>query len=127
MINPQSLEELLSALGALLETRGLAYSIVTVGGASLSLLELSIRPTRDLDVVALVEGDAYLKADPLPGPLLDAARDIAAVFGLDDDWLNAVAASVIDHGLPKGFAEGFRFGATVLSRSSPHQDSTRSA
>lgn len=105
MIEPDRLESLLSGLGDLLQSRGLSYSIATIGGASLALLRLGVRPTRDLDVVALVDQGLYSKADPLPAPLLEAARDIAAAFGIEEDWLNAVASSVMDHGLPEGFAE----------------------
>lgn len=117
MIQADRLEELLSALGELLETRGLSYSIATIGGASMALLRLNVRATRDLDVVALVDEGKYSKADPLPAPLLRAAADVANVFGIEPEWLNAVAASVMDHGLPAGFAdraEVRRYGALTL-------------
>src|SRR5438445_6289748 len=87
MIEPGQIERLLSALGDLLESRGLSYSIVTIGGASLALLGLGVRPTRDLDVVALLDEGLYSKADPLPARLVEAAQDLAA-FGVDQDWVN---------------------------------------
>jgi hypothetical protein len=105
MISADAMEDLLTALGDLLEARGLAYSVVTVGGGSLMLLKLSIRPTRDLDVVALLENDTYVKADPLPGPLIDAARDIGTAMGVGGNWLNAGPASLLDFGLPAGFRQ----------------------
>lgn len=117
MIQPDRLEELLLALGELLETRGLSYAIATIGGASLALLRLNVRATRDLDVVALVDDGRYSKADPLPAPLQQAASDVANAFGIEQDWLNAVAAGVMDQGLPAGFAERAeirRYGALTV-------------
>jgi hypothetical protein len=104
VISPDGLEELLEALGGLLQARGHAYTVVTVGGGSLLLLKLGIRPTRDLDVIALAVGGEYRKAATLPAPLVDAARDVGIAAGVGEHWLNAGPAGLMDFGLPAGFA-----------------------
>lgn len=118
MISRRTLNQLLNALGALLEARGLAYSVVAIGGSSLLLRGLSVRTTEDLDVVALVEDGAYRKADPLPQRLVEAARDVGVAAGVREDWLNAIAADVMNPpGLPAGFAQRadvYTFGALTV-------------
>jgi hypothetical protein len=109
-----------AALGALSETlaaRELEYELVAVGGSGLLLLGLISRPTRDLDIVAVVEDGAYVPAAVLPVPLVEAVRDIGEVLGIGPDWLNAGPAALMDFGLPEGFAERAevrRFGALTL-------------
>lgn len=105
MINPRRLEELLEALGQLLEARGHTYTLITVGGGSLLLQRLSVRPTRDLDVIAVGNGGALRKAEVLPTPLLAAARDVGVAAGVGENWLNAGPAGLMDLGLPAGFDE----------------------
>ena len=73
------LDDALDTLGALLARRGMSYELAVVGGSSLLLLGLSNRVTQDLDAVALVQGGAYVPADPLPAGLVTATRDVAAV------------------------------------------------
>lgn len=117
MITPGRLEELLEALGQLLEAQGHTYTLITVGGGSLLLQRLSVRPTRDLDVIAVGNGEALRKADVLPTPLLAAARDVGVAAGLGENWLNAGPAGLMDLGLPAGFderAEVRRFGGLTL-------------
>lgn len=117
MINPGRLEELLEALGQLLEARGHTYTLVTVGGGSLLLQRLGVRPTRDLDVIAVGNGEALRKVQVLPTPLLAAARDVGVAAGVGENWLNAGPAGLMDLGLPAGFderAEGRRFGSLTL-------------
>ena len=60
------LTEALETLGALVTERGLAFEVAVVGGGALLLQGLSLRPTKDLDVVALVENGAWISASPLP-------------------------------------------------------------
>lgn len=117
MITPGRLEELLEALGQLLEARGHTYTLITVGGGSLLLQRLSVRPTRDLDVIAVGSGEALPKAEVLPTPLLAAARDVGVAGGVGENWLNAGPAGLMDLGLPAGFderAEVRRFGSLTL-------------
>lgn len=111
------LVQALQTLGDLLESRGLSYELAVIGGSALMLSDLSIRPTRDLDVVAMVEGDSYRNADPLPTPLVQAIEDVAGNLGLQATWLNPGPTSLLDLGLPHGFetrTETRRFGSLVL-------------
>ena len=59
MLGPALLEEALQTLGAVLRQRGLSFEAVTIGGSSLMLLGLINRPTRDLDLAALVSHGEY--------------------------------------------------------------------
>ena len=102
-LDQASIEEALKTLGTLLESRGLRFELVAVGGGSLMLLGFLSRPTKDIDIVALVEKKRYVSADPLPAALLDAARDVGATLGLDENWLNAGPADLLTLGLPEGF------------------------
>jgi hypothetical protein len=117
MVTAGRLEELLEALGQLLEARGHSYTLITVGGGSLLLQRLSVRPTRDLDVIAVGSGEALRTAEVLPTPLLAAARDVGVAAGVGENWLNAGPAGLMDLGLPAGFderAEVRRFGSLTL-------------
>lgn len=105
MLRPEMLETYLDDLGELLARRGLSYEIVIVGGASLALRRFIVRPTIDIDVVALVRHGKWEKAKPLPEPLLQAARDIATEHRLGDRWFNSGPADLMDFGLPDGFED----------------------
>jgi hypothetical protein len=111
------LEQALRSLGDVLQARRLSYEVVAVGGSALLILGSSVRPTRDLDVLALVDESGYVGADPLPAPLVEAARDVAATFRLDPDWLNPGPTSLLDLGLPQGFHDRVltrRFGGLTV-------------
>lgn len=116
-LNRPLLEEALDALGAVLAQRGLEYELAAVGGSSLILLGLISRSTQDLDIVAMVEGGAYVSAEPLPAPLVEAAGDVADILGLPANWINPGPTELLGLGLPIGFAERSetrRFGALTL-------------
>lgn len=104
-INTRAVDTLLSALGEQLALRGERYSIVVVGGSALLVLGLISRPTRDVDVVALLHDESLISAKPLPESLLEAARVVAGDFGLPLDWLNDGPASLLELGLPEKFLE----------------------
>jgi hypothetical protein len=72
-----SLEQALSALGELLEDRGLTYRLLAVGGGAMLLLGLINRPTDDLDLVAQIDEGGTVSADPLPAALREAITDVA--------------------------------------------------
>jgi hypothetical protein len=82
VLRPDSLESALNALGRVLASRRLAYELVTVGGSSLMLLGLLQRPTRDLDVIAVIESGRYAKVATLPLPLRQAVVEVGEVFQL---------------------------------------------
>src|ERR1700691_2750402 len=104
-INLTGLEGALEILGQLLVDRGLHYEVAAIGGGSLLLLGLIDRTTKDLDLIALVKGRELISADPLPGPLVQAAEEVGRALDLGKDWLNIGPASLLETGLPPGFME----------------------
>ncbi len=98
-------EYTLSALGEILESRGVACEIVAVGGGALALLGLISRSTKDIDIVALIRDGNFISAEILPPELLEARDDVAATLGLPNDWLNAGPTQLLDFGLPEGFED----------------------
>lgn len=97
------LDKALTVLGQLLADRNHHYEIVAIGGGCLLLLGLTIRPTRDLDLVALMKEGQLISADPLPKPLQQAASEVGKIFGFENDWLNIGPSTLFDMGLPPGF------------------------
>jgi hypothetical protein len=95
----------LRTLGDVLTTRDRHYEIVAIGGSGLLLLGLVARPTADVDVVAVVEGNQYRLAKPLPAPLEEAQAEVGAALGLGEKWLNPGPTDLLDFGLPEGFTE----------------------
>jgi len=90
-------------VGDLLADRGLSFEVYAVGGGSLLLLGLIDRPTKDLDLVAVVRGGVFSSAAPLPVALKQASVEVAALVGIDEDWLNAGPADLLRFGLPSGY------------------------
>jgi hypothetical protein len=111
------LERALRALGDVLGARGHRYDLVAIGGSGLLLLELGVRPTKDLDVIALIDDHGYRMIDELPEPLAQAAADVALTYGLSPDWINPGPASLLELGLPEGFDQRTQtrtFGTLVI-------------
>lgn len=107
----RELEEALQAVGELLVADDAAEAVVVVGGASLSLLGLVSRTTRDVDVIARAlsraseeapESVVLIPPDPFPEPLRDAIRTVARDFRLPPDWMNTDVALQWRGGLPPG-------------------------
>lgn len=102
--------ELFEALSAELARRGSARTeICVIGGTALNMIGVVERPTRDIDIVALAHtdhsgiiriGDSRL----LPEVLVESARAVAREFGIEEDWLNSGPTSLLDAGMPEGFA-----------------------
>ena len=103
--NQESAERLLSALGEQLAAIGERFELVVVGGSGLLVLGEIERSTRDIDLVALRNGEELATAKPLPGSLSRAAERVARDFGLDEGWLNGGPTALLDLGLPEGFLE----------------------
>jgi len=82
MFVPETLREALELLGERVADRHLAYELIVVGGGGLQLLGVIVRPTKDVDVMALVVDGRYQTAEPLPSPLLDAVADVARILTL---------------------------------------------
>jgi len=104
-IGPDNLFTLLAALGdRLAGTVDAPIHLIVIGGSGLLAIDAVDRATRDVDVVAIAEGDALVSAKPLPKALVDAAAIVARDFGLAPDWLNAGPTSLLEiGGLPSGF------------------------
>ena len=105
-----AIDRALSLLAVTLESRGVApVELVVIGGAALNVLGVCIRPTKDVDVLAVLDdrvghGELVLvKQKPLPEPIQAAAQTVADALGLDPGWLNAGPADLLDCGLPEGF------------------------
>ncbi|MCB9777680.1 MAG: hypothetical protein H6742_03875 [Alphaproteobacteria bacterium] len=105
MFKDADLEEALTTLGQFLQARDEAYDVVVIGGGALLLLGLVERPTKDLDAVARVEGERWVRAEPFPAGLSRAIEEVAAALDLQEDWLNPGPADLVDLGLPDGFEE----------------------
>lgn len=64
------------------------------------------RPTKDLDLVALLDGDTLVSVEKsLPQALLEAIADVARVLNLPANWVNGGPASLLRFGLPEGFRD----------------------
>lgn len=105
MFDIDTLDDALSTLGEVLADRGATYDLALIGGGALLLLGAISRPTKDLDVVARVEGGELLRAEPFPELLRVAVEDVAGALELPDDWLNPGPAALLDLGLPDGFLQ----------------------
>lgn len=101
----ESANELLNALAEQLEALGAKHEIVVIGGSALLALGLVDRATRDVDLVALREGDSLLTVSAIPPTLADARDIVARDFAIPSNWLNAGPAALLDFGLPAGFIE----------------------
>lgn len=126
------IETALSMLAATLEARGVAaVELVVIGGAAFNLLGLTIRPTKDVDVLALCKdpesggSPILVKHKPLPGPVLSAAAFVADALGLPPGWLNAGPADLLDGRLPDGFEGRLtvrRFGSRLAIHTPARED-----
>jgi Nucleotidyltransferase of unknown function (DUF6036) len=103
--NSGQVTQLLSALGEQIASAGRQYELVVVGGSALLALGIISRPTKDVDVIAVVDAGAMTKADPFPQELIAARDRVSRDFGLPAEWLNSGPAGLMDHGLPDGFVD----------------------
>ncbi|MEE8350135.1 MAG: DUF6036 family nucleotidyltransferase [Acidobacteriota bacterium] len=104
ILTGERIEELLTAVGELLQAAGHRCSIVVVGGASLNLLGLLERTTKDIDVAARVEVKEgrriFVHPDPLPEPLQKAITTVARDFSIPTEWMNTQVATQWTDALP---------------------------
>lgn len=93
-VNENELNKALDLLGEFLADGASAPVWLVVGGGSALLAQrLSIRPTKDVDVMALREWEGnIISAYPLPDPVKQAAAQVATELRLDADWLNGAAS-----------------------------------
>jgi len=106
VFDPTKLDEALSVLGELLFERQHRFEVVAIGGGGLQLLGVIDRPTSDLDLVALLEGDKLIRVGlSLPPALAEAVADVARVLNLASNWINGGPTALLDLGLPNGFVD----------------------
>jgi hypothetical protein len=96
------IEQLLRAVGDQLTAAGAPCAIVIIGGAAMNLGGFVSRPTRDVDVLALVTAGRIGPAEPLPARLRDAIATVARDYRLPADWMNTGPARQLRTGLPPG-------------------------
>lgn len=86
-----------------------SYGLVVCGGSALILAGLVPRTTKDVDVVALMKGEALTAPDPIPADLEKAVREVAEDLNLPANWLNNGPSrgegGLFQMGLPDGFSE----------------------
>lgn len=98
-----ALRAALADVGRLLTLRGERLEIFVIGGSALLLGGWVDRTTVDVDVVAVAQGAAPVRARPLPSVLAAAVEDVAAARDLPATWMNPGPADLMDWGLPGGF------------------------
>jgi hypothetical protein len=77
--------------------------LVVCGGSALLATGLVLRPTRDVDVLALREPDGTpMSCHPLPADLLNAAKRVAVEWKLFPDWINSGPADLFELSLNLG-------------------------
>ncbi|HNT97812.1 MAG TPA: hypothetical protein PKK31_06065 [Elusimicrobiales bacterium] len=102
------IDRILAALGDQLAASGSEpLDLLVCGGSALHALHLVTRTTKDVDVVARIEGgDGKMRRpDPFSPALAGAIAKVARDFRLKDDWFNPGPASALDFGLPAGVLE----------------------
>lgn len=104
-----TLENALMMLGQRLERAKQKFEVVAIGGASLVLLGYIDRTTKDLDLVAIIEEGHLKSAKPLPIGLIKEISAVGMALEIGEDWVNAGPASLLEAGLPDGFAERLVF------------------
>lgn len=87
-MDADTLNAALETLGSYLADKGLKYELAAIGGGALLLLGRIIRPTKDLDIIALMKGDELISAHPLPAPLLAAIKKVGLALKLPNDRIN---------------------------------------
>lgn len=106
--NKEAIDQVLSALGEQLAAmKKSPLDLLVCGGSALHALRLVTRPTKDVDVVALLlktpaDGLVMHTAKPLPPHLMEAAAKVGRDLHLKDGWLNPGPTSALDFGLPEG-------------------------
>lgn len=99
---------LLEAMGEHLAVLGgEPIELVICGGTAMNALGFVSRPTKDVDVVALLEsvsGDEkrLVTAKPLPECVRKARRRVAGDFNVPEAWLNDGPTDLLRWGLPEG-------------------------
>ncbi len=110
VLDKGKIEEALSLLGELLESRNVGpFSLIVCGGSALLVSDLRSQATKDVDILAYLSGNGeVIPADSIPEGLQKAAESVSRHIGLDSHWLNAGPGSIVNPNLPNlGLPCGF--------------------
>lgn len=105
----------LSALGQeLADEKRPKIALLICGGAALGISGFVSRTTSDVDVLGLADCSSGLQQPP--AWLWNSAGKVAAILGLEQNWLYDAASALSEMGLPKGIVERatrHRFGPSL--------------
>jgi hypothetical protein len=107
-IDEIALGEAMTLLGHLMVARKRdSLHLVVCGGSALIALKLVIRTTKDVDVLATIQGGELHCARPLPPWLMEDAQAVQEELKLPEKWLNNGPAdeNLFRLGLPSGVAD----------------------
>jgi hypothetical protein len=128
-MNGDAAEEMLTALGELLERERFgSVDLLVCGGMALVLQRFSDRPTRDIDSLGMVveqDGTLELRKPSFGADLRLAIERVGTVFGRGKNWLNTGPVSLHDTDLPEGLierAEVRRYGKVLTIRLCSRED-----
>ena len=104
-IDGKILKESLSLLeNQIKKIDGDPLELVVCGGSALIVTNLVSRTTKDIDILAMKNGENPLtNPHPLPDFLIDAAEIVSKILNLPDDWINTEPADLFRMGLPENF------------------------
>jgi Nucleotidyltransferase of unknown function (DUF6036) len=128
-MNGETAEEMLQALGEVLDEQQEKTDLLVCGGMALVLQNMSERPTRDIDAMGQVverNGDLELHKPVLSRSLRDAIERVGILYGRGRNWLNTAAILLHDEtALPEGMverAEVREYGGCLVIRLCSRQD-----
>lgn len=103
----ERLEEALALLAELTQGQPPQHYVVCGGSALLALGLIRRTATRDVDVLARVEGASLMTANPLPDWVVKAVEQIQVHLGLPEKWFNTGPSddSFFRFGFPAGMAD----------------------
>jgi hypothetical protein len=105
-LGKELLEQAVGLLEEVIRLRGKPFQhFVVCGGSSLLALELVSRTTtKDVDILARLEGGEFVQAKPLPDWVNEAAEEVREELDLPEHWFNTGPAdeSFFRSGFPQG-------------------------
>ncbi len=104
-ISAENLDEILSRLNRkMVYAEGKPLNVAVCGGSALIAVALVARPTKDVDVVALLRVNQanveILEVKSLPTDVERLAAEIGTELGIREDWFNFNASPLIAFGFP---------------------------
>ena len=107
LLSSDRLHEAMSLLAEEMASKGIApHDLVVCGGSAILALRISQRTTKDVDILAALDGQSTLvDPRPLSQELLKVAENVGKLLHLPENWLNTGPADQLKAGLPDGFVE----------------------